>query len=289
MMQEVLFFMVQYDVEAFMAACERKGLAAKTMGSYEQTLRLFGQFLSVREIERTEEVKRVHIESYIDYLQKRGKYTVCAIDAPANSNNPENRSDYEKNIAHDHQQLYAEHEGVLQLVRGTRADTTAKVDENGKVAEDVYLETTEKVEDTTDPIAKATVPANAKTTAAFGDDTVPLVLRVEEAPTANITVSNTFVSEMAESKPWQTITNYQGNLLIAFTAGDEEILSQDTIDGTLETAHARKMNFVNLYGQFYDATHNYTGVEGADDEAVRNRIEAQTAQFFRQTLLWGTL
>ena len=71
--------MVQYDVEAFMAACERKGLAAKTMGSYEQTLRLFGQFLSVREIERTEEVKRVHIESYIDYLQKRGKYTVCAM------------------------------------------------------------------------------------------------------------------------------------------------------------------------------------------------------------------
>lgn len=92
---------------------------------------------------------------------------------------------------------------------------------------------------------------------------------------------------MAESKPWQTITNYQGNLLIAFTAGDEEILSQDTIDGTLEAAHARKMNFVNLYGQFYDATHNCTGVEGADDEAVRNRIEAQTAQFFRQTLLWG--
>ena len=103
----------------------------------------------------------------------------------------------------------------------------------------------------------------------------------------NVTGSNTLVSEMAESKPWQTITNYQGNLLIAFTAGDEEILSQDTIDGTLEVAHARKMNFVNLYGQFYDATHNYTGGEGADDEAVRNRIEAQTAQFFRQTLLWG--
>ena len=55
--------MVQYDIESFMAACERKGLAAKTMGSYEQTLRLFGQFLSAREIERTEEVKRVHIES----------------------------------------------------------------------------------------------------------------------------------------------------------------------------------------------------------------------------------
>lgn len=48
--------MYQYDVETFMCACDRKGLAAKTMKSYEQTLRLFGQFQSVREIERTEEV-----------------------------------------------------------------------------------------------------------------------------------------------------------------------------------------------------------------------------------------
>ena len=64
--------------------------------------------------------------------------------------------------------------------------TTAKVNEDGTVAKDVYLETTEKVEDTPDPIAKAIVPANAKTTAAPGDDTVPLVLRVEEAPTATI-------------------------------------------------------------------------------------------------------
>ena len=62
--------MYQYDVETFMCACDRKGLAAKTMKSYEQTLRLFGQLLSVREIERTEEVKRVHIESYIDYSEE---------------------------------------------------------------------------------------------------------------------------------------------------------------------------------------------------------------------------
>ena len=73
--------MVQYDVEAFMAACERKGLAAKTMGSYEQTLRLFGQFLSVREIERTEEVKRVHIERIAQITQRkyrpRPSTTIC--------------------------------------------------------------------------------------------------------------------------------------------------------------------------------------------------------------------
>ena len=53
----------------------------------------------MREVERTEEVKRVHIESYIDYLQKRGKYTVCAVDAPANPNDPEKRSDYAKKIS----------------------------------------------------------------------------------------------------------------------------------------------------------------------------------------------
>ena len=74
--------------------------------------------------------------------------------------------------------------------------TTAKVDENGKVAEAVYLETTEKIEGTTDPIAKATVPANARTTAASGDDTVPLVLRVEEAPNANITGVDTTTNKL---------------------------------------------------------------------------------------------
>ena len=37
--------MYLYDVETFMCACDRKGLAAKTMKSYEQTLRLFGQLL----------------------------------------------------------------------------------------------------------------------------------------------------------------------------------------------------------------------------------------------------
>lgn len=186
--------MYLYDVETFMCACDRKGLAAKTMKSYEQTLRLFGLFLAERGITQTEEIRHPHIEAYIDTVRSRGKYTVCSVQEPSSPNYPERRKDYGKKV-----------------------------------------------------------------------------------------------SPVTINKPWQTITNYQGNLLIAFTAGDEEILSQDTIDGTLEAAHARKMNFVNLYGQFYDATHNCTGVEGADDEAVRNRIEAQTAQFFRQTLLWGAL
>lgn len=49
--------MYQYDVETFMCACDRKGLAAKTMKSYEQTLRLFGLFLAERGITQTEEIR----------------------------------------------------------------------------------------------------------------------------------------------------------------------------------------------------------------------------------------
>ena len=52
--------MYQYDVEAFMGACDRKGLAAKTMKSYEQTLRLFGLFLAERGITQTEEIRHPH-------------------------------------------------------------------------------------------------------------------------------------------------------------------------------------------------------------------------------------
>ena len=49
--------MYQYDVETFMCACDRKGLAAKTMKSYEQTLRLFGLFLAERGITQTEGIR----------------------------------------------------------------------------------------------------------------------------------------------------------------------------------------------------------------------------------------
>lgn len=58
--------MYQHDVETFMCACDRKGLAAKTMKSYEQTLRLFGLFLAERGITQTEEIRHPHIEAYID-------------------------------------------------------------------------------------------------------------------------------------------------------------------------------------------------------------------------------
>lgn len=91
--------MYQYDVEMFMGACQRKGLAMRTMTSYEQTLRLLGLYLGERKIERTEDIKHTHIEGYVDYLQKRGKYTVCAVEDTASPNYPERRTDYARKIS----------------------------------------------------------------------------------------------------------------------------------------------------------------------------------------------
>ena len=54
--------MYQYDVEMFMGACQRKGLAMRTMTSYEQTLRLLGLYLGERKIERTEDINSLCTE-----------------------------------------------------------------------------------------------------------------------------------------------------------------------------------------------------------------------------------
>lgn len=59
------FFMVEKDVEMFLEACELKGLSMKTIGSYEQTLRLFMQHLYKNRIERTEDVTHMMVQNYI--------------------------------------------------------------------------------------------------------------------------------------------------------------------------------------------------------------------------------
>ena len=88
-----------YDVEAFMRHCSRKGLAPKTMSSYEQTLRLFGAYLEQQEIRQTERIRHAHIESYISYLHERGKYTICTVTEPRSKNYPDKRKDYAKKIS----------------------------------------------------------------------------------------------------------------------------------------------------------------------------------------------
>ncbi len=53
--------MLERDVELFIEHCELKGLSKKTIGSYEQTLRLFMQHLYKNGIERTEDVTHMMV------------------------------------------------------------------------------------------------------------------------------------------------------------------------------------------------------------------------------------
>ena len=55
--------MVEKDVEMFLEACELKGLSMKTIGSYEQTLRLLMQHLYKIGSERTEDVTHMMVQN----------------------------------------------------------------------------------------------------------------------------------------------------------------------------------------------------------------------------------
>ena len=89
--------MVEKDVEMFLEACELKGLSMKTIGSYEQTLRLFMQHLYKNGIERTENATHLTIQGYIQEIRRRGKYT--AVTNQDARNYPENRPDYGKQVS----------------------------------------------------------------------------------------------------------------------------------------------------------------------------------------------
>lgn len=64
MIQEVVF-MLERDVELFIEHCELKGLSKKTIGSYEQTLRLFIRFSNEQGIVQTEKVTHMMVQNYI--------------------------------------------------------------------------------------------------------------------------------------------------------------------------------------------------------------------------------
>ena len=66
------------DVEMFIEHCENKGLAAKTIGSYEQTLRLLMLYLDEQGITQTEKITHTVIQNYVKQIKERGKYTVTS-------------------------------------------------------------------------------------------------------------------------------------------------------------------------------------------------------------------
>ena len=80
---------LQRMIALFMDYCRSKQLRPKTMGSYEQTLKLFVRWLKENmEIKNAEQVKEPHIRAYIVDLQTRGKYTFCADERSTNQNHP---------------------------------------------------------------------------------------------------------------------------------------------------------------------------------------------------------
>ena len=57
--------MVEKDVEMFIEHCKLKGLSKKTIGSYEQTMRLFIRFSNEQGIVQAEKVTHMMVQNYI--------------------------------------------------------------------------------------------------------------------------------------------------------------------------------------------------------------------------------
>ncbi|WP_342436345.1 site-specific integrase [Paenibacillus sp. FSL L8-0436] len=88
---------LEYYLEDFLAYCQNKNLSRKTIGSYEQSLKLFIAYLKDKhDVEKVSEVRTGHIRQYIAYVQERGKYTVVSRESSKQVNFPEKRTDYKK-------------------------------------------------------------------------------------------------------------------------------------------------------------------------------------------------
>lgn len=95
---EVFFVVSDFDVEIdkFMLDCSAKGLAIKTMKSYEQTL--FAKWLDVEfNITTPQEVTGEHLRTYMKGLAERGKYEMSTANDAVNY--PERRRDYGKKLS----------------------------------------------------------------------------------------------------------------------------------------------------------------------------------------------
>lgn len=81
----------------FIEHCELKELSQKTIGSYEQTLRLLMLYLDEQGITRTEKITHLDIQRYVKNIKERGKYTVAS--NPNSGNYQERRMDFGKKVS----------------------------------------------------------------------------------------------------------------------------------------------------------------------------------------------
>ena len=83
-----------------MLYCRSTQLREKTMSSYEQTLHLFGRWLSDElKIYTVDKITEQVIRRYIDDLMTRGKYTFYVNDLSKKKNYPDRRRDYRKPVS----------------------------------------------------------------------------------------------------------------------------------------------------------------------------------------------
>ena len=88
-----------YQIEDYLVYCKTKGLAEKTIKSYEQSLRLFARYCEDQhKIEMAQKVTKKVIVEYLAYVRDRGKYTVVAEEISRKSNNPQERTDLGKRV-----------------------------------------------------------------------------------------------------------------------------------------------------------------------------------------------
>lgn len=90
---------IDIQLEEFLTNCQIKHLSIKTIKSYNQSILLMADYLEHKyKITDATAVKAIHINSYIGYLQERGKYTVKIDVEQTQPNYPERRSDYKRQI-----------------------------------------------------------------------------------------------------------------------------------------------------------------------------------------------
>ena len=91
---------IDLEIDDFINYCDYKNLSTKTIGSYEQTLRLFIRYLQdVCNITSTEQVKEQTIKNYLQNVKERGKYTAVSNDNTKKFNCPQNRQDFGKKVS----------------------------------------------------------------------------------------------------------------------------------------------------------------------------------------------
>lgn len=96
-MQNLTF---DWQIDEFMVFCRSRQLREKTMGSYEQTLRLFQRWCEEQmKITTVDKVTESVIRRYINDLQERGKYSFYADDKMKGVNYPERRRDFRKPVS----------------------------------------------------------------------------------------------------------------------------------------------------------------------------------------------